>query len=77
MTDTSLNWLINECQIASYSCKAMQMPSLSFFPKKRRDQKLIDSLMANLEPLAPLKKSELAITIQLPKRKGHYAGKKS
>jgi hypothetical protein len=67
--DVGLKDLVKECTLYRYDLQAMKVPSTDLIPKKRRDKILIEKIMKNIEPSSPLKPSEKAVTMNMPKRK--------
>lgn len=61
--------IVDQCLQARYSPEAMNLSDLTYQANKvHRGQQIINKLMEDLEPASPIKPSEVAVQMKMPKR---------
>ena len=61
--------IVDQCQVARYGVEGMKISDPSHNGTRvHRGQKIIDQIMADLDPPSPIRQSELAVQMKMPKR---------
>lgn len=61
--------IVVQCQVARYGVDGMNTSDPSHHGvRQQRGQKIIDQVMADLDPPSPIRQSELAVQMKIPKR---------